>query len=378
MAGEIKVKVVADTKELDKELKKPRTFSGLLGFNGIGGKKKSDKGSEKSNDILGNIFKKLGVLAIVASLFSGLIRLMKPFVDLFSALSFLVWFPLWKALKPALVGLSKSVGNVAKEGGGITGLVRGGKRTVEEGLEGESIFKRIGVALIAGIVGMLAIAAIIIVGAITSPFIAAFGLIIAAIAAITTVLILAWDPLVALFNVIVKAWKDFFKDMGTAWKITINFFKKMGNKISEVWGNFITNIKSGFSIAVQFFKDLPSKILDAMQSGFDIFVNGIKNIINGITSALNSVLGFTGINIPQLANGGIVTKPTLALIGERGPEAVVPLSKGGSSFGGGGNTIHNTFQLGPINNNMDVRVIAEKIAEINKDELAMSTASQRF
>lgn len=31
--------------------------------------------------------------------------------------------------------------------------------------------------------------------------------------------------------------------------------------------------------------------------------------------------------IPQLASGGIVTEPTLALIGERGPEAVIPLDR---------------------------------------------------
>lgn len=35
-------------------------------------------------------------------------------------------------------------------------------------------------------------------------------------------------------------------------------------------------------------------------------------------------------NVPALADGGIVTSPTLALIGEAGPEAVVPLSKGGA------------------------------------------------
>jgi len=34
------------------------------------------------------------------------------------------------------------------------------------------------------------------------------------------------------------------------------------------------------------------------------------------------------IGIPALAEGGIVTQPTLALIGERGPEAVVPLNDG--------------------------------------------------
>ena len=37
--------------------------------------------------------------------------------------------------------------------------------------------------------------------------------------------------------------------------------------------------------------------------------------------------------IPSLAAGGIVTKPTLALIGENGPEAVVPLGSRGASGG---------------------------------------------
>jgi hypothetical protein len=40
-------------------------------------------------------------------------------------------------------------------------------------------------------------------------------------------------------------------------------------------------------------------------------------------------------HIPALAEGGIVTSPTLALIGEAGSEAVIPLNKMGSM---GGNT----------------------------------------
>jgi len=42
----------------------------------------------------------------------------------------------------------------------------------------------------------------------------------------------------------------------------------------------------------------------------------------------------TSLGIPAMAEGGIVNKPTLALIGEAGPEAVVPLSK--MNAGGGG------------------------------------------
>ena len=37
--------------------------------------------------------------------------------------------------------------------------------------------------------------------------------------------------------------------------------------------------------------------------------------------------------VPELAEGGIVNTPTLAMIGERGPEAVVPLAKGAGAAG---------------------------------------------
>jgi len=42
------------------------------------------------------------------------------------------------------------------------------------------------------------------------------------------------------------------------------------------------------------------------------------------------------LDIPKMAKGGIVTRPTLAMIGEAGPEAVVPLSRAGM---GGGPTV---------------------------------------
>jgi hypothetical protein len=57
----------------------------------------------------------------------------------------------------------------------------------------------------------------------------------------------------------------------------------------------------------------------------------------------------SGMSVPQYAAGGIVTKPTLALIGEAGPEAVVPLSDafGEDAFdmtgGRGGNVYHINF-----------------------------------
>ena len=53
-------------------------------------------------------------------------------------------------------------------------------------------------------------------------------------------------------------------------------------------------------------------------------------------------LGLIGrINIPRLAQGGIVRRPTVAMIGEAGPEAVVPL--GGRGGGLGGDTYNVTI-----------------------------------
>jgi hypothetical protein len=76
-----------------------------------------------------------------------------------------------------------------------------------------------------------------------------------------------------------------------------------------------------------------------------------KTVFNGIASIWNNTVGkisfeipkwvpglggkgFDMPNIPMLANGGIVTSPTLALIGEAGPEAVIPLSQMGNTGGG--------------------------------------------
>jgi hypothetical protein len=67
------------------------------------------------------------------------------------------------------------------------------------------------------------------------------------------------------------------------------------------------------------------------------FANGIIDIINKqVIGRINSLLEFKVgpitvnppdiKNIPRLAAGGIVSSPTLALIGEAGPEAVMPLS----------------------------------------------------
>ena len=59
------------------------------------------------------------------------------------------------------------------------------------------------------------------------------------------------------------------------------------------------------------------------------------NIDVVITERVNKIVTTVSGSIPKMADGGIVNRPTLALIGEAGPEAVVPLSKMGGMGGGG-------------------------------------------
>ena len=58
--------------------------------------------------------------------------------------------------------------------------------------------------------------------------------------------------------------------------------------------------------------------------------------------------------IPHMASGGIVTFATLALIGEAGPEAVVPLGKGGT-----GPALH--IEHATFNTATDVDLLAKKL-----------------
>jgi hypothetical protein len=97
-----------------------------------------------------------------------------------------------------------------------------------------------------------------------------------------------------------------------------------------------------------------------ISKGFELFSEGFyKFIINPIKQAIGfisdligafkripgvgAIGGFLGgINIPGFADGGIVTRPTLAMVGEKGPEAIVPLGRGG---GVGGVTVNVTGGL---------------------------------
>ncbi len=100
--------------------------------------------------------------------------------------------------------------------------------------------------------------------------------------------------------------------------------------------------------AVQAVLGAINSVISAAQRAINL-VGKIKKPFSGGTDPSKSVVipGTTtrwGKSVPRGATGGIVTRPTLALIGEAGPEAVVPLNEtpGSSPLPGnmGGPTVH--------------------------------------
>ena len=79
----------------------------------------------------------------------------------------------------------------------------------------------------------------------------------------------------------------------------------------------------------------------------------------------------TAGGIPKLAKGGIVTGPTLALIGEAGPEAVVPLNK---ANGFGGKTVNVTINMpAGVSGEQVVSAIEQYVRENGSAPIATTT-----
>ena len=105
--------------------------------------------------------------------------------------------------------------------------------------------------------------------------------------------------------------------------------------------DFVTNVFTGnWGAAWEGVKTVFQGIVETFVGIFKAPINGIITLINGAIAGINAIslpdwlpgelagLSANIPTIPMLANGGIVTKPTMAVVGEGNEsEAVMPLSK---------------------------------------------------
>jgi phage-related protein len=147
----------------------------------------------------------------------------------------------------------------------------------------------------------------------------------------------------------VKAIKEFFANL---WKDIQNIFSSVGSWFSNKFKQAVEGVKNAFSSVKGFFSDIWSSIKQIFSNVGSTIGNAITNtvkkavnsvlstavkIINGFISAINTAIGVINLipgvnigklnklNVPQLAKGGIIDTATLAVVGEQGKEAVVPL-----------------------------------------------------
>lgn len=178
-----------------------------------------------------------------------------------------------------------------------------------------------------------------------------------------------WDGIVNIFNT-VKDWfsekfnaardavKSAFSSIGSfftgIWDKIRNAFSAVGTFFKDKFQSAVNSIKNVFSSITGFFSDVWNKVKSifsnvgsaiggAITNTVKTAINGVLStatkIINGFISAINVAISvinaIPGVNIkklsklsvPKLAEGGIVDSATLAMIGEDGKEAVLPLEK---------------------------------------------------
>jgi hypothetical protein len=144
--------------------------------------------------------------------------------------------------------------------------------------------------------------------------------------------ILPAGPLIKAILFLAKNWDEIWNGIkatfNTVTDAMIATFRTVKGTILGIWDGLVSGIKASVNLII---------------GAINMFIRGINNIkitlpsisapkwLGGMKWGGFSI-GMPQIpEIPTLAKGGIVRSPTLAMLGESGPEAVVPLGRGGSA-----------------------------------------------
>lgn len=149
----------------------------------------------------------------------------------------------------------------------------------------------------------------------------------------------AWDN-------IKEAFKDVWSFFSDKWENIKSVFSDVGDWFGEKFQTAFDNIKNAFSDLGSFFygvwEDVSNKAKDGMNWLMGRIEDGLNRIIDGLNVFgfdLPDVMGgdhvgfdLSYVNLPRLANGGLATAPTLAMVGDNrnartDPEVIAPLSK---------------------------------------------------
>lgn len=180
----------------------------------------------------------------------------------------------------------------------------------------------------------------------------------AALHVVASVFVFLWDTIKAVFSWVAEHWPLLLAILTGPFGIAVLLIVSNWERIKGAIGSAIDWIRSVMStlgeiIAAPFrwASDRVGEIVGGIKTAFDNAISFVKDVANVFIRAWNSAripsftiggwdlpgplpdvpsfdtpsVGFPHIN--ELAAGGIVKGATLALLGERGPEAVIPLDR---------------------------------------------------
>ncbi|MFT8313172.1 MAG: hypothetical protein ABF633_02830 [Clostridium sp.] len=171
-------------------------------------------------------------------------------------------------------------------------------------------------------------------------------------------------------------WSQKFGWMGDILNGFLANIRNIFNAVRQIFGgiiDFVAGVFTGnWSRAWQGVREIFDGIMSGLAAIVKSPLNAVISLVNAAIGALNRLhvtipdwvpefggrsFGIDIPRIPYLAQGGIVDKPTTAMIGEAGPEAVVPLK-------------NNTQGL-----NMLASMLSQRISTIQQPQLSMTGTS---
>jgi phage-related tail protein len=228
------------------------------------------------------------------------------------------------AILPALGGLVTVMGAIGAKGAGFAavGVAIGGIKTALLGVG----------AVLTGPLGLAALLGVAIGTAYT--FRDEIGQVFTNIAeGIGVSLSMARETFVEIFTNVSEFVRNVFSELFNFYKTTfiepvIQVAESLGQALSGIFNRIADFIKQPFVAAFNFVKSSINNVVQAIAGGVNAAIGGINRVISGANNlpGVNIPL-IPNIEIPEFAEGGMVTGPTLGLVGEAGPEYIVPAGK---------------------------------------------------
>ena len=155
----------------------------------------------------------------------------------------------------------------------------------------------------------------------------------------------------------------------------------------DLWKSFQDALSGGWKGILVWLVTIPGRVVRIAKQTAEGIINKVIGAYNWLAKKMKIKIpkwvpkiggkkwGLKTIPKIKLAKGGIVNKPTNALIGEDGPEAVIPLTKKNNPQGiglGGGGPITININASGITDRTDKRALAREIGEAIRDEMNRS------